>query len=334
MLNFTMATYGVHLATGHSIKAINIKAGTMKEYMLAAAGLIKLFDKIPRGSRKELHTDRLCNTVSKVLGEVKRFEDIPNRCEAYTPSMQRHLVKMAKNMPKDSLEVALVDWFAVGLQGGNRRAEWCQDKGCGKLNKFQLSQKGTPYAFTMEDITFYRKGKLGLTLEAAIKYPSSVEHVRVKYRWQKNGEHGQTKYQSRNHNRPHLCSVSSWIRICDRFIRLRGSTVTTEPLSIYYDAIRHNEVRNVVANEAADVMRFIAKEVYQVTNKTELSSFSCHSLRVGACCSLYAAGYPEHSIKKLLRWKSESWMDYVRDLIVMTFKHNKALNEVDELPCM
>ena len=165
-----------------------------------------------------------------------------------------------------------------------------------------------------------------------MSHPDLIMHVRIVYRWQKNKDHGQKKWQSRNPERPNFCSVSAWIRIVQRYIRLKNIIITDEPLSIFSNT-RTKRNSNITAGDAADLIKLLAKACFDETD-VELQKYSCHSLRVGACCSLYAAGLDESRIKKLLRWKSDTWMDYVRDMIVSTIEHNMALNSVDDMPLM
>ena len=73
---------------------------------------------------------------------------------------------------------------------------------------------------------------------------------------------------------------------------------------------------------------------YNETDTKELSKYSCHSLQVGLYCCLHAAGFDKAHIKTLLRWRSDSWMDYVCDIILTNIKHNTATNSVDNMPLM
>ena len=78
-------------------------------------------------------------------------------------------------------------------------------------------------------------------------------------------------------------------------------------------------------------MRSLAVETYKLTKKEDIQLFSCHSLRVGACTLLFATNYPPQFIKRVLRWRSESWQTYVRDLIVTSIQHNEALLKADTM---
>ena len=49
--------------------------------------------------------------------------------------------------------------------------------------------------------------------------------------------------------------------------------------------------------------------VYNITDKKELAKFTYHSIRVGACVALHAAGEDGDLIKFWLRWRSDSFRD-------------------------
>ena len=67
-------------------------------------------------------------------------------------------------------------------------------------------------------------------------------------------------------------------------------------------------------------------------NKAQLALWSSHSLRVGACTTLYSQGFTEMEIKSLLRWKSNAFMTYLRNLAVTSRRHNIAMNDANEIP--
>ena len=79
-------------------------------------------------------------------------------------------------------------------------------------------------------------------------------------------------------------------------------------------------------------MQSLATTVYAITDKKDLAKFSCHSIRVGACCILQAAGARPEFIKKQLRWNSDAWMAYTRDLAVLSHQHNAIINAETDRP--
>jgi hypothetical protein len=78
-------------------------------------------------------------------------------------------------------------------------------------------------------------------------------------------------------------------------------------------------------------MRDVAAKVYNLdpttpVGKTALQKWSCHSLRVGACVLLHTMGFTEPQIKWILRWKSDAFMVYLRNITNLSDKHTHAFN--------
>ena len=83
-------------------------------------------------------------------------------------------------------------------------------------------------------------------------------------------------------------------------------------------------------------MHSLAAEIYNfdpIVDKAELAQFTSHSLRIGACVILQAMGIKGHDIKKLLRWKSNAFMDYLLNLVILGERHNQAVADAADFPC-
>ena len=79
--HYLLGCYAVYLANGHTLTARSIKAETIGKYILAAASLIQMFDKLHRDPRKVDGQTTTCPQIQKVIAEVKRYENVPHRCE-------------------------------------------------------------------------------------------------------------------------------------------------------------------------------------------------------------------------------------------------------------
>ena len=72
-----------------------------------------------------------------------------------------------------------------------------------------------------------------------------------------------------------------------------------------------------------------ATACYDLT-QAELGQYSSHSLRVvGASVILNAAGFSEMDIMSRLRWKSDAYKVYLRNINVLAAKHTQAMSAVD-----
>ena len=157
-----------------------------------------------------------------MIGIVKRYEEMKNCQEPFTLGMLHLLLSKIYFLSDDTSKAALADWFKLGLHGGYRRAEWCQEKGNEEVGQEEKNPKdeSQPLAFTLSDLTFLGKNKRKLPLQAAMRHPASIMQIKVRHKWQKNGKHGQKKVMNRNRKKPKICSVKALIRIVQRFLLL------------------------------------------------------------------------------------------------------------------
>lgn len=329
-LNDSIAMYALYLATGNTIYSQIVRAATIEQYLIAAETLIEKFDPISYRKARFDATGGMYKGVSKVLTELRRLESIPERREGYTLAMHRRLFEKSRYLGLDTLLKVIYDWFTVGLQGGLRRSEYCQKDGAGLLHNIDLCDFGTPRAFIREDILFYGEGRILLSTKQALEHPSLILCCKVFFRWQKNLHHGIHRWFYINKKKTHLCGVLAWVRIIQRYDRLMKGKGSNTPLAVYQRS--DGTVRYLTSNAATHEMRELAKDVHGLTKKKDINRFSCHSLRVGACCIYFAAGYSPEFIKRILRWESDAWRKYVRDLLCSAIKANHAINDVDAMP--
>ena len=169
-----------------------------------------------------------------------------------------------------------------------------------------------------------------MNFDIALKNPHLIFYVKVLFRWQKNNDHGISRWCARNDKKTYLCPIRAWVRILQRFIQLRGIKCKDQPLAIYQN--KSGMARNITADVVNNLLRDLAIKPYNLTDMDEIQKFSSHSLRVGACCLLFACGYPPEFIQRVLCWKSDAWKGYVRDLVVTANKHNLAMLQADTMP--
>jgi hypothetical protein len=122
--------------------------------------------------------------------------------------------------------------------------------------------------------------------------------------------------------------------IVRNFVELAGWNMHT-PLAIYKNS--SNKICTLAASDIEEIMRDAAANVYNINpdtvdGKKALQRWSAHSLRVGACVILYAVGFTGEQIQFILRWKSLSFMVYLRNLAFLSQQQNRAISQVDDMP--
>ena len=73
------------------------------------------------------------------------------------------------------------------------------------------------------------------------------------------------------------------------------------------------------------LIKLAAKHAHGITAVADLKKFTPHSPRVGACVLLHVVGRLPDYIKKRLRWKSDTYEDYLRRIDHVASDHVKAI---------
>lgn len=331
--NFQLAMYATHLATGSTLHFRAIKASTIASYLHDVATFLGRFRSIDPRFVSTADTT-LAPVIAQVLVEQKRWETVPNRRDPFTVDLYLTIAATAAACKDDCcLNAAMANWTLCNLYAGCRGIEWAQTQSVHRsLNDFHKNRFGNAYAFTLADVQCFTTNSSPLSLIQALMTPALVEKVKLRFEEQKNGENGEWKLFTRNHNKPNLCFVTHFMSILVRHQRLTRSS-PVHPLSVYRAADQC--IYNITSTDIELVIRQAASKLYNLdisTHRKTLLLWSSHSLRVGACTLLYSKGFSEMEIKYLLRWKSNAFMTYLRNLAVTSRRQNDALNDISEIP--
>ena len=199
------------------------------------------------------------------------------------------------------LIASLANWTICNLYAGCRGIEWMQtDSKNQPAHSFHKNRFGNAYAFTLQDIQCTSASNKMMTLKEALSNPKQVGCIRLRFEEQKNGENGEKKLFVRNPKHTAICFVHNFIQILKRHAKLAHSNPKL-PLSVY----RHSNgtICNITSADVENCIREAASKLFNlhpITNHAELQMWSSHSLRVGACTTLYAMGFHEMEIKHLL----------------------------------
>ncbi|CAB9531804.1 unknown protein [Seminavis robusta] len=334
--------YAVHLSSGHSIQCKSIKASTIDQYLLAASSLIRCFTQ--QDYRKDKLGDRTMGAyLSGVMRDIRRYETMADRREPYDHRMHALACKVAAKFPITSLVCCLTDGFEQGLCTGYRLTEWAQP--AGKTNVLSPHGNGRTgpecktRAVIPNDIRAVGLCGVRLIGMAIITLPLlRLSQMYVKFRTQKNGENGEEKLYERNPNPLGLCFVSSTYRSLVRFAQVQvmhpGLSPASTPLSVYWDP-KSRRAKLVDGSAIEKFMRRLAAAVYNLHplhDKADLSKWSSHSLRVGACVILHIMGFSDRDIQWILRWKSMSFVMYFRNVAILSRRQNAAFDRLQALP--
>ena len=339
---YQLAMYALHLSAGHSIYCRSIKVATIEQYLLAAATFLALFTGID--PRKDRPTDtHMGTTLAPVLRDLRKYESVPDRREPYDPQMHMAARLIAAQFHPDSLACALTDGFEQGYCAGYRLSEWAQPaRQSDPANPQANHIVGAPTrtrALVPDDFQISTASRHRASGLAILQHPlDQISKMWAKWRTQKNGQHGEEKLFAKNPKLGGFCFVSSVYRALARFQRLSVHDLrlrpNATPLSVYW-SVTHACAKLISSDDIERFMRRLASEVYHldpVRDAKDLSRWSSHSLRVGACVALHAMGFSTLDIQWILRWRSTAFMVYLRNVAILSIRQYQALDRAAQLP--
>ena len=337
MCQLVAAMYAIHVGSGSNLYFRQIRSNTVKNYVNDMASLVGMASAY-RDIRKDNPTDtKVGRILTSVYNELRRYESVPNRHEPFTPEMLNCARQLAARSPSNvSLESALADWYEIGLLAGLRKSECAQDKDKAATPALvELNLFNDPMTFCINDVEIETVDRTRLSgSQCLLVQPVSVRKLWLTFRTQKNGDNGEKRLFTRNPNVGGHCMVAAMYRVLYRFKALVGSWNPRIPLSVY--APKNSScIALIVSRDIETSIRVIAAVTYNLsprTNRTELMRWSAHSLRVGACVLLHAFGYSTTQIKWLLRWRSDAFMVYLRNISMLADAHHQTLDQAAAMP--
>ena len=147
--------------------------------------------------------------------------------------------------------------------------------------------------------------------------------VNVRWRFQKNNDNGQVISYVEDKENPIHCYVRAAKRIRRRAICLHQEE--NKPIAIFCKHAKGSKIDYIDDIHINKVLQEAANAVHHVTKKDELSRFTTHSIRVGACVLLHSQQVSKEDIQFRLRWRSDSFKMYLRNIIPLAEMHKNAV---------
>lgn len=317
--NYLVACYAVSLILGHTIKSIQVRHGTLQKYIAEATKFYtdRQFPSPQAGVKDDL--------VKPLLQAVKSYESQTNRKEMIYDNMLAHMLKICRLAHPDSLDAALLDWIILGRYTGARRSEWAQDSQTVEMTTPNLANEvPEPKAFIAEDFEFFDSSKR-LIHDISSSSTSLAAYVRIRWRYQKNKDNGQKISFKRDHERPDVCPVLAALRIFLRAQRLH--VPQGAPIAVHSSSSSSSTFRYITANQVVAFLRRSAQVAFNLRpDDKSLNSWTCHSIRVTAANILHRAKMSDSYIQTRLRWKSNTFLMYLRNTFYSADEHTRALD--------
>ena len=118
-----------------------------------------------------------------------------------------------------SFDAAIANWTQCkNMYTGCWGIEWAQTSTTqSPINAHHRNRFGNAYAFTLADVQCQSSSHARLTLQQALLAPSLVGIIKLRFEQQKNNDNGVWKLFVRNNANPHLCFVTSFLLILERY---------------------------------------------------------------------------------------------------------------------
>ena len=308
--NYILGHYVASLVQGETILSGSIRSRTMRHYVNDALALFRL--------RKVRYSGLdITDYIWPIITALKKYEDVPNRRHMISDSMRHHLQRQAAISAPDSEAAAVHDWVCVGSHNGARRKEFCQ-RSQTKYDVVEDAPGQPAAAFIRSDFTFLNAHERRLDDDELTE--DSVAAIRFKWRFQKNRDNGEEKDFARDDVNPNFCCCRASLRIYKRAVR--HNVPAGIPIGIF---VKKGKWRFLTADIVAKHLRLAARATMNVTCETELRRWSTHSVRVTAANLLHRANMSDSFIKSRLRWKSDTFLMYLRNTIYAARQHTAAL---------
>lgn len=308
------------LQQGNTLEGQRVRNGTLKAYLRMAA-----MAAVEKGLPNPLYSDTphfpprnvpMLPRFRTVFQEQSGWQAAKDVKSPVSLLMIFTLATQAVQAGPDSDLAAVYDWTALGASAGFRRVEFAQVKRKEvALVYLQLSQDELPfeqpYAFITADFVFLDEHLL--PLRGRNRYHAC--YVRIRWRTQKNLNNGETKLFARTTD-VRLCPVLAALRIVLRFERIGTKNGVLGISSKGY--LTCDVVTRVLRAAAAFVLG-------ESATSEDIRGYTPHSIRICACVLLHEQGHSGVFIKNRLRWRSDTYMDYLRDTPRLARQHAASL---------
>jgi len=271
--------------------------------------------------------------VTILLKAVHKYEKVARRREMIYDDMFHDMLAHAKLRDPDGREAAILDWLILSRYTGFRAAEYCQ------TSTRQYEEVEVPpslwegeraKAFIASDFEFFDERYRPMTNITAQTDISSVRYVRIRWRWQKNLDHGECIPYERDLASPAFCPVRAALRIYQRALRL--GVRASHPIGVFRKTSKSGGVPRShyqYVRGREDIQAFIrasAARVFGLSSKDPaLNNWTSHSPRVTACNLLHRQNVSDSYIQQRLRWRSDAFKVYLRNNVYSASRHRQAL---------
>ena len=99
------------------------------------------------------------------------------------------------------------------------------------------------------------------------------------------------------------------------------------PIAVFTECKGNKKICFIDDIHISKLLKEAASKVHGITCLKEHGKFTSHLIRVGACVTLHTKNKNAEDIKFRLRWRSDSFRMYLRNIIQLAERHKDALRD-------
>ena len=119
-----------------------------------------------------------------------------------------------------------------------------------------------------------------------------------------------------------LCAVLAALHIRVQVQRLNANECTV--MAVFSN---RNKASFITNKHTMFHLQAMVTAAHGITSKKELQRWTPHSIRVGTCVLLSECGHEGHFIKLRLRWKSDTYLLYLRNTSHLAAQHSTTITQ-------
>lgn len=206
------------------------------------------------------------------------------------------IIRKLHSSALDDFERNLADLMTMAIFWCMRSCEYLKVKGQ-KDRKTKL--------LCLRNFRFFN-GSNQIEINSKDKYSAKV--LDITFEDQKNGEKFESVHCQKSSDKL-LCPVKAAARIIDRILESTPNIPLDIPIN-YYN--HKGKIFQVTSDSAIEFLRRVTKEIGEHTLGFKPNEIGIHSIRSGGAMALCLNGVEQYKIQIIGRWKSDSFMKYIR----------------------
>jgi hypothetical protein len=139
---------------------------------------------------------------------------------------------------------------------------------------------------------------------------SNADCVSITFEFQKNNEKNETVTQERTSD-PIMCPVKAWAATVQRVLSYPKTTSNT-PINIF---MLKSKLYQITSKDNINLLRSAVKSMNEENLGFTANEIGTHSIRSGGAMAMKLSGAEDSTIRLIGRWKSDSFLKYIRKQI-------------------